>query len=201
MSTHEFESPGNILERVVIPGLEENAKTPPTADITDEIRQSMTDLELSLPVAVGRRVVREGEGLEDGLLQLRILQPPPSGMLGIGEIYSLAPGLIEQVEEFIRGTLAAEAATEALPTFLGRDEPLPPDHSIQHSAGAHIVLSNYAAILERDGTGFKLVDHIAYDPPAEYSPLAAIRMHRPLARLIELGAERYKTIYTALESS
>ncbi len=184
------------LYQVIVGALEQTQSTPVSERVIAAIDEEKVGR--GLPVAIARYILQEGPRLERSFQQSLNL---PSGtfegglqITSFSYLYSLAPGQILEVAAYTAGEEVVEKNIEAGIRELGVSTQA---YTPVEVAETHIMLTNLEQLMRDDPTGFRLVDHIAYEPPIPNSPLTIIHQYPTLVRIIRLGAERYKTLYRA----
>ncbi len=154
----------------------------------------------SLPHAAAQAVVYEAKVLEKfydrNCDALEIPIPPEE--LRLSTLYPYASDCLSVIEEHLRsGGVVEKGFEEALKRysekcFLGRDNPA------VIIAEGHINLNSWAQRLAQNPSGFSLIDGIVSGELPSQLVHSIIRPREmPYMRVIELGAQRYKSFYQA----
>jgi hypothetical protein len=187
-----------LLKNAVIPGIEKTIMVEPIVKATEASIDQRLQQGSSLPNAIAAYLQWEGEAFQDqfeadiGLPKQEIL------FTNFSALYATAATTIIVAEELIGTDDALEEITQAYSEEFGVDPDKNPEALAKFTAEFHIFAQKWVELLKKDPTGFELVDHVAYGTPHPRSPLQIISEYSELMRIVQIGAERYKLIYTAM---
>ncbi len=194
------ESKLDVLE-IIGPYLDRSLAEPVPQQVVAAIKKDSIDQKVSIPAIIAWRVYQEGLGLSKHFERTFHL---PRGFLEGEEtltcfsmLYSVASGHIRDVESYIRGEEVTEQATQEAVKQRFLANPQETD-TLTYAANLHVILTSLVQLMKDDSTGFAVVDRIAYGPPIPNSPFTILHQYPPMVKIIQIGAERYKSLYRAI---
>lgn len=184
----------------IAPLLESTITGPIPPEVVATIRRDAVDHRQSLPITLALRIYQEGLKMQANFERIFQL---PKGYLGGNDtlvsfpiLYSMAPGHIRDVEAYLKSTSAVEEAAQQAARRLPLTTQEP--HLSTYVADLTLAFNTLTGLMRTDPTGFQLVDRIAYGTPIPNSPMTVIHQYPPLVKIIQVGAERYKSLYRAV---